>query len=182
MARIKNDIFKLSGSLGGLSFSQDEHGTIVKMKNEGNKTRQSQRTRESSMEMGGASQAAKVLRTGFLRYGKEFGDRYFCGRLNGLMRKVVALGDGKPGQRKLDLRKNGALLETFEFINARPLVYSVGGIKEKPILNAERNEVAWTSPILNPKEQITAPAEATHIKFMLLSATVSNYEYKSCPK
>lgn len=37
MARIKNDLFKLSGSLGGLSFSQDEFGTIVKQKPESNK-------------------------------------------------------------------------------------------------------------------------------------------------
>lgn len=179
MARIKNDIFKLTGSLGGLTFSQDEQGTIVKMKGEVSKKKLSKRTQQSNMEMGGASQAAKVLRVGFLRHGKELGDRYFCGRLNGLMRKVVALGSGKPGERKLDLRKHGGLLEEFEFINARPLVYSVGGIKDKPILNAGRNEVQWTSPPLNRKEQITSPKGATHLKFILLAATVSHYEYSN---
>mgnify|MGYP003138305033 FL=1 len=177
MARIKNDIFKLTGSLGGLTFSQDEQGTIVKMKGEVSKKKLSKRTQQSNMEMGGASQAAKVLRLGFLRHGKALGDRYFCGRLNGLMRKVLALGSGKPGERKLDLRKHGGLLEEFEFINARPLVYSVGGIKDKPSLNAGRNEVQWTSPPLNRKERITAPKEATHLKFILLGATVSHYEY-----
>ncbi|HBC05010.1 MAG TPA: hypothetical protein DC015_12670 [Aequorivita sp.] len=179
MARIKNDIFKLTGSLGGLTFSQDEQGTIVKMKGEVSKKKLSKRTQQSNMEMGGASQAAKVLRVGFLRHGKELGDRYFWGRLNGLMRKVVALGSGKPGERKLDLRKHGGLLEEFEFINARPLVYSVGGIKDKPILNAGRNEVQWTSPPLNRKEQITSPKGATHLKFILLAATVSHYEYSN---
>lgn len=178
MARIKNDMFKLTGSLGGLTFSQDEHGTIVKLKNDVSKKRLSPRTRESNMEMGGASRAAKELRIGFLRHGKGLGDRYFSGRLNGLMRKVVALGSGKRGERKLDIRKNGGLLEEFEFINARPLLYSIGGIKEKPTFNKGRNEVYWTSPSLNRKEQITAPKEATHLKFILGAATVSNYEYQ----
>lgn len=183
MARIKDDMFKLTGSLGGLSFSQDEHGTIVKMKSTVSKERikknpQSQRTRESNMEMGGASRAAKVLRLELLSHGKGFGDRYFSGRLNGFMRKVVGRGEGKPGERKLDLRKNGGLLEEFEFINARPLLYSVGGLKEKPVLNGARNEVRWTSPELNPKQQITAPKEATHFQFLLVAATVSHYVYE----
>ncbi len=182
MARVKNDFLKLSGTMGGLSFSQDEYGTIVKQKANVSKDRiknspKSIRTRESNMEMGGASRAAKDLRLAFIVKKNGIGDRYFSGRLTGLMRRVVALGTGLSGQRKLDIRKNGGLLEEFEFINARPLVYSIGGIKEKPTLNPERNEVYWTSPILNRKEQITSPEEATHFKFILGAATVSNYEY-----
>ena len=182
MARLTNDLLKLSGTLGGLSFSQDEHGTIVKQKASVSKKRiktsaSSKRTRESNMEMGGASMAAKNLRLAFMVKQRGIGDRYFSGRLNGVMRKVVGLGSGLSGQRKLDIRKNGRLLEAFEFIKARPLVYSVGGIKKKPTFNAARNEVLWTSPALNRKEQITAPKEATHFKFILGAATVSNYEY-----
>src|SRR5690606_19144945 len=135
MARIKNDLFKFSGTIGGLSFSQDEFGTIVKLKSNVSKKRvknnpKSKRTRESNVEMGGASTAAKALRLAFLHTRKDLGDRYFSGRLNGLMRNVVGLGSGLPGERKLDIQQNGVLLEKFEFINARPLVYSVGGIKE----------------------------------------------------
>ena len=184
MARIKNDLFKFSGTIGGLSFSQDEFGTIVKLKSNVSKKRvknnpKSKRTRESNVEMGGASTAAKALRLAFLHTRKGIADRYFSGRLNGLMRKVVSLGSGPPGERKLDIRQNGALLEEFEFINARPLVYSVGGIKEKPTFNAERNDVFWTSPNLNRKEQITSPKDATHFKYILGAATVSNYEYNA---
>ncbi|WP_157418063.1 hypothetical protein [Aequorivita capsosiphonis] len=182
MARIKNDFFKLSGSMGGLSFSQDEKGTIVKQKATVSKNHilthpKSKGTRDNMMELGGASMAAKVLRMAFLRNKKELGDRYFSGRLSGAMRLVVGLGTGIRGQRKLDIRKNGSLLEGFEFVNARPLVYSIGGIKNKATLNPGRNEVSWTSPNLKPKEQITAPKEATHFKFILCAATVSNYEY-----
>lgn len=187
MARIKNDLFKFSGTLGGLSFSQDEFGTIVKQKATVSKKRiknspKSKRTRESNVEMGGASTAAKVLRVALLLHRKDIGDRYFSGRLSGLMRRVVALGEGASGERKLDIRKNGRLLEEFEFVNARPLVYSVGGIKEKPTLNAGRNEVFWTSPSLNRKEQLTAPKGATHFKFILGAAAVSNYEYRANKK
>src|SRR5688572_7216890 len=100
MARIKNDIFKLSGSLGDFTFSQDEYGTIAKLKSGTDKNRvkehpRSQRTRENNMEMGGASTAAKALRLALLQNKKSMRDRYFPGRLNGLMRKVVAMGQGK---------------------------------------------------------------------------------------
>lgn len=183
MARIKNDLFKLSGTLGGMSFSQDEFGTIVKQKPKSNKkiktSPRSQRTRESNVEMGVGSTAAKILRVSFLRHKKVSSDRYFSGRLNGLMRKVVALGAGRPGERKLDIRKSGNLLQEFEFINARPLVYSIGGINNKPTSNPERNEIYWTSPTLDPKKHITAPKEATHFTFILCAASVSNYEYDS---
>lgn len=182
MARITNDIFKLRGSLGGFSFSQDEKGTIVKQKSDVDKNRiktdpRSQGTREGNMELGGASRAAKALRIAFLQHSKEFGDRYFSGRLCGVMRKVVGLGEGVPGQRNLDIRKNGCLLENFEFIKSRPLAYSIGGIREKPTLNAERNEVYWTSPSLNRKEQITAPEGATHFQFIMGAAGLCNYNY-----
>lgn len=183
MARIKNDLFKLSGSLGGLSFSQDEFGTIVKQKPESNKKVKSslgsQRTRENNVEMGIASRAAKVLRVSFLRHKQISGDRYFSGRLNGLMRKVVALGFGSSGERRLDIRKNGNLLTEFEFMNSRPLVYSIGGINQHPASNAERNEIYWTSPILDIKKQVSAPKGATHFAFIFCAVSVSNYEYNS---
>lgn len=182
MARLKNDLLKLIGSMGGLTFSQDEKGTIVKMKSSVSKERikthpRSAGTRNGYTEMGGASRAAKELRLGFLRHGKALGDRYFSGRLNGLMRKVVGLGAGKPGARQLDLRKNGALLEAFEFIKARPLLYSVGGLTEKPKLDAGRTRVTWRSSPLDRQEQVTAPEGATHIQFLLLIATARHYNH-----
>lgn len=187
MARIKNDMFKFSGAFGEFSFSQDEFGTIVKQKPTGSKkdikkSPRSEGTRQGNMEMGGASMAAKSLRLAFTVKKLGLGDRYFCGRLNGKMRKLVMKGDGLLGQRKVDIRKNGAVLEGFEFINARPLVYSIGGIKEGPTLSNNRSEVNWTSPTLNRKQQITAPKEATHFTFNLGAATVSNYQYNSSLK
>ena len=176
MARINNDIFKLSGSLGGMTFSQDELGTIARKKPEG-PYKLTKGTRDGNMEMGGASRAVKALRWTLNSKKRGFEDQYFSGRLSGIMRRVVALGEGVPGQRKLDIRKNGGVLENFEFRRARPLVYSVGGIKEKPTLNSERTEIYWSTPTLNRKEQITAPEKATHFKFILGAGTVSNYEY-----
>lgn len=187
MARIKNDIFKLSGSIGDLSFSQDEFGTIVKMKTKVSKDRikknpRSEGTRHGNMEMGGGSMAAKDLRLALMLKKNGIGDRYFSGRLSGRMRKIVLLGEGLIGQRKLDIRKYGTILEGFEFINNRHLVYSVGGIKKKPTLNKKRNEVSWSSPGLNSLEQITAPENATHFTFKLGGGTVSNYEYDTSKK
>ena len=176
MARIQNDIFKLSGSLGGITFSQDEKGTIARRKSDG-PIKLSKGTRESNREYGVASRAAKALRRALKSKERGFEDQYFSGRLSGVMRKVVGLGKGVSGQRKLDLRKNGGVLEGFEFVRMRPLMYSIGGIKEKPTFSKGRNEVYWNSPSLNRKEQITAPKEATHFKFILGAATVGNYEY-----
>lgn len=178
MARIKNDIFKLSGSMGGITFTQDENGTIARKKSDG-PVKLSKGTRESNIEYGAASSATKALRKALNSKERGLEDQYFSGRLSGVMRKVVGLGKGVSGQRKLDLQKNGGALEGFEFIRMRPLVYSVGGIKEKPTFSKGRNEIYWTSPSLNRKEQITAPKEATHFKFILGAATVSNYEYNA---
>lgn len=182
MARVLNDLLKLSGSTGGLTFVQDSIGTIAKTKAEKSSKKLSKGTKKSNVEFGGGSMAVKSLRRTLDAKKLGLEDQYFSGRLSGMMRKVVALGEGAPGQRKLNLRKNGAMLEMFEFIDARPLVYSVGGIKEKATLNAARNEIYWTSPTLSPKQQITAPQEATHFKFILGAATVSNYAYNTGEK
>ncbi|MBT0607561.1 hypothetical protein [Aequorivita echinoideorum] len=187
MARLKNDLLKLTGSLGGLTFSQDEKGTIVRLTPKVDEKKiknspKSQGTRDNMMEMGGASTAAKVLRLAFMTARKDLCDRYFSGRLSGAMRKVVAAGAGNRGKRELNLRQNGNLLEGFEFINARPLVYSVGGINEKPTLNADRNALRWTSPLLDRKKQITAAADSTHFCFLLGAATVPNYAYSETQK
>lgn len=176
MARIKNDFLKLSGSMGGITFSQDDRGTIAKKQSEGPETL-SEGTLNSNEEMGGASKAVKAFRLALNSKKRGYEDRYFMGRLSGKVRMIVGLGDGTPGQRKLDFRKNGDLLEVFEFFEVRPLVYSVGGIKDKPRFSEDRTEVCWTSPTLIPKKQITAPEEATHIKFILGAGTVSNYKY-----
>ena len=61
MARIKNDIFKLSGSMGGITFTQDENGTIARKKSDG-PVKLSKGTRESNIEYGAASSATKALR------------------------------------------------------------------------------------------------------------------------
>lgn len=178
MARIQNDLLKLTGSLGGLTFTQDEDGTIVKQKNpKKEKSKMSPEAQNNMREMGGASTAAKELRWRFSQDNKGICDRYFSGRLSGMMRRVVGLGEELRGQRNLDIRKNGVLLEGFEFIKIRPLVYSIGGIKNKPTLNVGRNEVNWTSPSLNRHEQITSPDGATHFKFILGAAGLCNYNY-----
>lgn len=187
MARVKNDLLKLSGSFGGFTFYQDEKGTVVKQKATVYKKRimthpNSKRTRENMKEMGVASQAAKLLRLNLHEHHNKMGDRYLSGRLSGLFRKVVGLGSGIPGERILDFRANGAILEGFEFVKARPLQESIGGIIEKPTASINRNEIYWTSPTLNRKKQITAPIEATHCKFILGAAAVPNFKYNSTQK
>ena len=177
MARIIDTYLKLRGSMGGMIFTEDEYGPIARKKPEG-PNKLTKATLESSVEYGGASMAAKALRRALSSKKRGLEDHYFSGRLSGKMQKVVALGQGERGARKLDLRKNGEPLMAFEFFKARPLVYSIGGIKEEPTLNQGRNEVYWTSPSLNPKEQITAPEGSTHFKFVFCAATVTNYHYK----
>lgn len=176
MARIIDTDLKLRGSMGGMIFTEDEYGPIARKKPEG-PIKLTKATLESSVEYGGASMAAKALRRALNSKKRGLEDHYFSGRLSGKMQKVVALGQGERGTRKLDLRKNGNPLKAFEFFKARPLVYSIGGIKEEPSLNQGRNEAYWTSPSLNPKEQITAPEGTTHFKFIFCAATVTNFHY-----
>ncbi|HLW32682.1 MAG TPA: hypothetical protein VKX40_10505 [Aequorivita sp.] len=184
MARIENDRLKLRGMLGDMIFSagEKEDETYVRRKPGKNKERfrnhpDSQGSRNMTKEMSGASTAAKALRLALELKGRQLGDRFFSGRLNGKLRLAIGLGAGDPGKRILDIRKNGAPMEGFEFIRMRPLVYSIGGIEEKPTLSLGRNEVYWSSPILNRKEQITSPDGATHFKFILGAVGLCNYQY-----
>lgn len=176
MARIIDTDLKLNGSMGGMIFTTDENGPIARSKPEG-PIKLTKATLESSVEYGGASMAAKAFRRVLNSKKRGLEDHYFSGRLSGRMQKVVALGEGVRGSRKLDLRKNGESLKGFEFFKTRPLVYSIGGIREEPTLNKGRNEVYWTSPSLNRKKQITAPEGATHFKFIFCAVTVTNYHF-----
>jgi len=176
MARTKNNIFNLSGSLGGITFTRDEFGPIVKKKTEG-PYNLSQGTIESSVEFGGASMVAKVFRHTLNTKKLGLEDRYFSGRLSGKVRKVAAMGEGLRGKRKIDLRKNGEILTGFEFIRQRPLAASIGSMMNSISLNKTRNKVFWCTPRLNIKKQITAPKTATHLRFILCLVSVSNYHF-----
>lgn len=187
MARIKKDFFGITGSIDNFTFVRDSRGVILKRKATVSRKRilthpNSEGTRQNMREMGGASKAAKDFRKSFSNH-KFWMDSYFSGRLSGAMRKVVGLGAGDRGVRSLDLRLNGdEILTDFEFQEALPLMYIVGGDFTKPAISDSRRELHWVSPSLNRQKEMSPPEVASHFKFVFGAVAVSNYQFNSARK
>lgn len=180
MARLENESLKIRGSIGGLSFTQDERGTVVKEKPAKKKWSElTEGTQKSAMEMKGASKMGLAFRRAFNIENKVWMDHYFSGRLNGKFRILAMEDKERPAPRHLDLRRNGHAFEGFECIDERPLWMSVGGLKIKPVWNPERTHAVLTLPELNVKKQITAPDTCNHISFAFAVVPVPNYAYNT---
>ena len=182
MARLENSMFQLTGSIDGLTFVRDERGIIVKKKSSISRDRimthpNSRKTRENMKEMGVASKAAKQFRMAFSGEGRWIGS-YFSGRMSGVLRRVVGMGEGERGKRSLDIRKNGErILKDFEFIESRPVLYSVGGNFMRPEFTPGRKKIRWESERLERAKYITSPKDATHMRYVMCVAGISSFKY-----
>lgn len=182
MARVKNGL--LIGSIDGITFTSDSRGQIAKKKSTVSPERiknhpNSEGTREGMREMSAASMAAKNFRMA-LQHQKHWMDRYFSGRLSGAMRRVTGLGEGERGKRKLDIRRNGdTILTEVEFREALPMFHVVGGDFGKAQLAPDRQQLTWTSPLLNRVKEMTPPPRGSHFKWIFGVVGVSSYTFDS---
>lgn len=178
MARVKNDLLKLSGSIGDITFSQDEEGTLARQK-PGKKPLKTlaEGTQKSAEEMVGAWKMARDFCHAFNIEDKIWMDHYFSGRLAGTFRKLALEDRERPAPRHLDLRRQGQVLEGFDCFRKRPLWMAVGGLYPSPEWNPERTAVHLALPPLNVKKQVSPPEGTNHISFALAVVPVSNYTY-----
>lgn len=177
MARVEFESFKLKGTVGGLTFIEDSRGSYARKKSEG-PTNPSERQKNNSSEMGGASIAAKAFRVAFSKADLFWMDPYFSGRLTGAFRKIAGLGTGKFGKRSIDFKANGtAFLAGFDFVENRLLRHKIGGIGKEGELTKDRKSLIWNSPQLNRKKQMTTPEKATHFTFVSGAVAMDAYHF-----
>jgi len=177
-----NSFVKLDGTLDGLTFYRQNGENFVKTQSRISKNRimtdaAFKRTRENMMEFSGASHATKAFRDGFANMVKLMGDSYLTSRLNGIMRRILRVGQGKRGQRKLDVVSMRDVLKGFEFNRSLPFRSIFYAPYALPSISASRDVIDWVVPDFNTDAFIKTPEGATHFKLVLAASYVSNYDY-----
>ncbi len=183
MAKQKGFI-KLKGSLGGLTFYNNNGKDLIRTTGGVDKNRIKndpafKRTRENMSEFGASARIGKSLRMGFSNIIKSMSDTSIVGRITGLMKKINSVGSGLRGQRAFEMLPNKALLEGFEFNKTSPLDAIFYAPNTAPTLDANRSVASWVVPDFNVSNYMNAPEGATHFKFVMVSTVLSDYSFNT---
>jgi hypothetical protein len=174
-------IFKVQGSLGGVTFYKRNGQELMKTTAGPSKSKIAnspsfQRTRENNQEFAGAAAAAKALRMGLVINFDEMTDGTAIGRLLKACKEIVSKGAGQRGQRSFI--PSGFKDSLLGFIFNQSV--SFDGIFLAPYtsaVNAARNEVSFNIPDFNTGNFVKGPSGATHFRIINLISVLSEYDY-----
>ena len=181
MARVTADNNK-NGKVGGLVYYKLNGKQVVRAIGKVSKLRLKKsksfsKMRENMSEFGAASKVGKVIRDSITPYAKQCGDPYVSGRLNAVVKRIIANGQGEQGRRCFDLLANKAMLEGFEFNGNLKL----GSLFYPPNIEVRYSNckhcVSLLVPDFNTDNYINAPNGATHFRLVLAVSALSNYIY-----
>lgn len=183
MAKQKGFI-KLKGSLGGLTFYDQDGKSLVKTTSGIDKQRiesdpSFKRTRENMSEFGGAAKVGKSLRMGFANIIKKMGKTNVVGRIVRIMKRINSIGPGLRGQRVFEILPNKVLLDGFEFNLDAPLDAIFFAPNNSPSLDVNRSVATWVVPDFDTDSFINAPDGATHFKLVLVTTVLSDFKYNT---
>lgn len=186
MAKQKGFI-KLKGSLGGLTFYDDNGQSLVRTTGGVDKNKiindpAFKRTRENMAEFGGAAKVGKSLRMGFVSVINSMSGRYVTARLTGVMKRLNSVGSGLRGQRAFEILNNKVLLEGFEFNDKEVLDAVFFATYDSPSLDANRNVATWVIHDFNTDNYIVAPEGASHFRVLLATTVLSDFAYDTSLK
>jgi len=177
MAQQKS-IFKLKGTIGGVSFYKSKDGYLAREKGGVDASRIANdpgfaRTRENGTEFAHSATAGKLLRDAVRVLGKDASDGRISSRLTQVMTQIKNLDSvNARGERSvaegMNTDEGKAILRGFNFnINAE-----LGSVLSNPYqVNADTGEI--TIPALTPNQDVNIPDGATHIIFKSGFASVN---------
>lgn len=186
MARQKG-IIKINGSLGGITFYQQNGENFTRETNGPSKEKiQSdpafRRTRENNQEFAGSAAAGKVLRLGLQTYLDVMSDSRVTSSLMKQFRIMVNRADsGTRGQRPIEILKHKDLLIGFNF-NRSTLFDSVFMAPYTVAVNADRTAVTFSIPDFSTDNSIHVPSGATHLKIIATASVLSSYKFDESSK
>lgn len=185
MAKVTSHI-TLKGMLGQFCFYELDGKSVMRRVGEVPRKRYKNapefaRMRENSAEFGGASRIGKGVRAGLGPLVKQVCDPYVSGRLNGVLRKIIAQGPGERGAREFRTTITNSLLEGFEW-NKKTTLDSKLCTPHGVASNASRNNATWALENLIPAMHLDAPAGATHFQLILHIHALSDHVYDSIGK
>jgi len=181
MAKQKSFI-KLKGSLGGLTFYENQGNDVVRTTGGVEKERIMSdaafiRTRENMMEFGASATVGKALRMGFANIIRSMADSYVSSRITGIMKRINSVGPGIRGERDFEILNNKNLIEGFEFNKKSPFDAIFYAPYDDPTLDANRSIATWVVPDFNTSNYLNAPEGATHFRLLLAVTVLSDYAY-----
>lgn len=184
MASQENNIIKIKGNIGGLSFYQLNGKSIVrKSYGPSKETIQNnpayKKLKNNNSEFAGATFMSKTIRLGLAEQSKQFQDTYMASRLTGACRTIIKNGDGETGKRKGNLLKMPKLLIGFPLIKNQPFTNRCSSKYKIQTPTNNRNQVTLSIPKINKTHFNQIPAGATHFKISLSIAIVSNYIFNT---
>ncbi|MBO9699555.1 MAG: hypothetical protein J7604_05050 [Sporocytophaga sp.] len=186
MARQKG-IIKINGSLGGITFYQQNGENFTRETNGPSKEKiQSdpafRRTRENNQEFAGSAAAGKALRLGLQTYLDVMSDSRVTSALMKQFRIMVNRADsGTRGQRPIEILKHKDLLVGFNF-NRFTLFDSVFMAPYSVAVNTDRTAATFTIPDFSTDNSIHVPSGATHLRIIATASALSSYEFDESSK
>jgi len=186
MARQKG-IIRIKGSLGGITFYQQEGENLSRETNGPSKEKIAsdanfRRTRENNQEFAGSAAAGKALRLGLQTYLDVMSDSRVTSSLMKQFRIMINRADsGTRGQRPVEILKHKDLLVGFNF-NRFTLFDSVFLAPYSVTVNADRTAATITIPDFSTDNSIHVPKGATHFKIISAVTVLSSYEFDESSK
>jgi hypothetical protein len=186
MARQKG-IIRIKGSLGGITFYQQEGDNLSRVTNGPTKEKIAndpafKRTRENNQEFAGSTIAGKGMRMGLQTYIEEMSDSRVTSSLMKVFRTMISRAvAGIRGQRPIDVVTHKDMLIGFNF-NSKEHLDSVFQAPYSVAVNAGRDAVTFTIPDFNTGNSIHAPSGTTHFKLIGTASVLSSYFYNPATK
>jgi len=175
MAR-QNGIFKITGTIGDITFYKSKDGYLVREKGTLDARRIAndpafQRTRENGQEFGRAGKAGKTFRAALRPLLTNVKATTIASRLTQIMMKVIqADAVSERGLRNV-IDGEVAFLQGFEFNESGKLATTLHAPYSSQI-NRVSGEMQITIPAFNAIDMLTAPQGATHFKVVSGAAEI----------
>jgi hypothetical protein len=167
---------KLVGKMGGISFYLSEGKYLARKA--GGPSREKilhhpnfERTRDNIREFSGCAKAARHFREACY-YSRDCFDSRFTSRLTQLFKEIASRHDSPPGKRPINISEHKALLRNLQF-NKNVSLFSA--LKAAfTLLSPDEKSMDVTFEGLVPAQHIHAPADATHLRLIVMMADLSD--------
>ncbi len=178
----QKSVIKIKGTMDDMTFYKQKGKHYVRKKGGIDRERiltdpNFARVRENMSEFSAAAKVAAKLRKSIGSLVKQLGGTTVQARLTRIFRKMINTGDGKSGQRDIQLMPNKLLFSEFQFNEDKNFGSVFTAMVDPPTIDANRSVVSWEVPVFDLENDLIMPIGTTHYRFVLATTIVSDHEY-----
>lgn len=166
----QDGIFKIKGTLGGVTFYKTKDGHLVREKGGIDKKRMAKdpafkRTRENGSEFGRAGTYGKYLRSAFRPMLNNTSDKRVVSRLVKQLMALIKTDTVNARGERTPVAGDFEMLRGFDF-NSNGLLGNTLYVPYNATIDRASGAVSLELPELVPEQMISAPAGTTHFKIV----------------